>query len=304
VQVVERACVEFRVSHINAATTRMRHQDSCPAPSWRCTCLPGTCSLPDRACAAYTTHERPLSSLTAPSASQPQRFTKCTALPQARLQHHPASLHSHQPPPTPPSNPSTLKPHPPQDPATQAQAEQVLLQFRQSSRPFAACQHILAHSHSWEAKFHAACTIREALVREWALLSPSDLSSLQAYILQYVLQHAADTSLSAVRSTLTGAYAVMVKRGWGDLSYEAKGAVFQQLEGQAVALQTAAARRASLEMMDAVLQEFQLGCASPLGLALEYHERCHSDMEGSFLRQFFVHAAQVGARGCCGGACW
>jgi hypothetical protein len=53
-----------------------------------------------------------------------------------------------------------------------------------------------------------------------------------------------------------------------------------------------------------------VGAASPLGLALDYHERCHRDMEAAYLRGFFVHAVQVGCLlagvpagwGCC--CCW
>lgn len=53
----------------------------------------------------------------------------------------------------------------------------MLLQFRQSARPLPACRHLLEHSASLEARFHAACTLREALVREWAVLSAEEVSA-------------------------------------------------------------------------------------------------------------------------------
>ncbi len=62
-----------------------------------------------------------------------------------------------------------------QNPATAMAAESVLLQFRQSSRPVAACRQLLDHSSVVEARFHAACTLREALIREWAALSHEEV---------------------------------------------------------------------------------------------------------------------------------
>jgi hypothetical protein len=73
----------------------------------------------------------------------------------------------------PPSSPPP--PPPPQDPTRASAAEQVLLQFRHSPRPLPACRHLLDHSPLVEARFHAACTLREALVREWAVLSPEEV---------------------------------------------------------------------------------------------------------------------------------
>ena len=81
--------------------------------------------------------------------------------------------------------PSPMHPHPvhmrmrtPQDPNRHQAAGQVLLQFRQSPRPLEACRHILQHSHSAEAKFHAASTMREAVTREWASMGEGEVGAL------------------------------------------------------------------------------------------------------------------------------
>ena len=55
---------------------------------------------------------------------------------------------------------------PMQDPCKAAAAEQVLLQFRKSPRPLAACRQLLDCSPYVEARFHAACTLREALASQ------------------------------------------------------------------------------------------------------------------------------------------
>lgn len=114
-----------------------------------------------------------------------------------------------------------------QNPATQAQAEQTLLQFRRSSGILPACRHILEHSHNAEARFHAACALREALLREWATHTAEERNALRTYLLRYVLVHAAESQLHVVRSILEGTLAVMLKRGWMETSPEARAAFFQ-----------------------------------------------------------------------------
>lgn len=114
-----------------------------------------------------------------------------------------------------------------QNPATQGHAEQVLLQFRRSPSILPACRHILEHSGSAEARFHAACALREALLREWASLTAEDRNGLRTYLMQYVLAHAAEPQLQVVRSILEGTLAVMLKRGWLDTTPEGRAAFFQ-----------------------------------------------------------------------------
>lgn len=114
-----------------------------------------------------------------------------------------------------------------QHPATQAQAEQVLLQFRRSPGVLPACRHILEHSASAEARFHAACALREAVLREWASLPAEERTALRTYVLQYVLHHADEPQLQVVRSILQGTLAVMLKRGWMDADEQARAAFFQ-----------------------------------------------------------------------------
>eukprot|EP00882_Tetradesmus_deserticola_P016719 GHRQ01017874.1.p2 GENE.GHRQ01017874.1~~GHRQ01017874.1.p2 ORF type:complete len:143 (+),score=79.26 GHRQ01017874.1:718-1146(+) len=123
-----------------------------------------------------------------------------------------------------------------QHPALQVQAEQVLLQFRRSAGSLQACRHILEASGSAEARFHAACTLREAILREWASHTAEERNILRTYLLQYVLHHAAEPQLQVVRSILQGTLAVMLKRGWLDTAPEGRAAFFQ-VGGAAAAAQ-------------------------------------------------------------------
>eukprot|EP00879_Flechtneria_rotunda_P026714 GHRR01028535.1.p1 GENE.GHRR01028535.1~~GHRR01028535.1.p1 ORF type:complete len:147 (+),score=40.35 GHRR01028535.1:152-592(+) len=117
-----------------------------------------------------------------------------------------------------------------QDPATQAQAEQVLVQFRRSSGSLPACQYILDRSGSIDARFHAACAMREGVLREWATHTAAERDALKTYVLQYVLMHAAEPQLQVVRSTLQGTLAVMLKRGWMEVPEDSRTAFFQVMD--------------------------------------------------------------------------
>jgi Importin-beta N-terminal domain len=75
-----------------------------------------------------------------------------------------------------------------QNPGMHRQASGVLLAFRNSPEAVTACKHILEHSSSDMARFQAAITLREAALREWPLMSPSDRVALQSYVLQLVLR--------------------------------------------------------------------------------------------------------------------
>ena len=63
-------------------------------------------------------------------------------------------------------------------------AENLLLQFRQSSQPLAICRHLLEHSAVPYARFQALCTLRECLGREWPRMGASDCASLQDLLLR------------------------------------------------------------------------------------------------------------------------
>lgn len=177
------------------------------------------------------------------------------------------------------------------DPDKQQEAEKILLQFRNSPSTFRSCQHILQYSASLEARFHAACTLREGMLREWAVLSHEELRQRQGYLLTYFLDAAEsrDSSLRVVWSTMVETLAVMLKRGWQSGNRD----LLQDLERAVQARHTLSAQRAFLQLLEAVVQEFSLITASAIGLSWEYHEGCHQDLEINYLPKFFSHALGV-----------
>lgn len=73
-----------------------------------------------------------------------------------------------------------------QDPHTHAAAAEMLLAFRNSPEALPACKHILEHSRMDMARFQAAITLREAALREWPLMSPTDRQALRSHVLQLI----------------------------------------------------------------------------------------------------------------------
>ncbi|GAX80807.1 hypothetical protein CEUSTIGMA_g8243.t1 [Chlamydomonas eustigma] len=202
-----------------------------------------------------------------------------------------------------------------QDPLRSASAGQILLQFRQSSRPVAACRQILDHSALLEARFHAACTLRDAVVREWISMTEIEVQSLRSYLLHYCLLRCTspedptslgNTSASAVRSTMMGALAVLIKRGWldseGNPEPATDAAIFQEMFSLVSSGGSAACQRAGCEILTTLLVEFSVTSASPLGLPWDYHDKASRDLEERYLQGFFQHAVSLGRQAAGSGA--
>lgn len=67
-------------------------------------------------------------------------------------------------------------------------AQNVFLEFRSTKNPYQLCREILEKSSSDYVLFEAAGLLKSALIREWNLLSQSDISSLREYLLTYLLR--------------------------------------------------------------------------------------------------------------------
>lgn len=71
------------------------------------------------------------------------------------------------------------------------QAESVFLEFQSTKNPYQLCREILEKSNADFVVFEAASLLKSALIREWSLLSESDISSLREYLLNYLLRREA-----------------------------------------------------------------------------------------------------------------
>ncbi|DBA87589.1 TPA: hypothetical protein ACH3X1_004612 [Trebouxia sp. C0004] len=182
-----------------------------------------------------------------------------------------------------------------ENPSNQAalqEASATLLAFRNSDAPIDVCQLVLQSSSSEQAKFQAAVTLRDAAVRQWAIMSRADQRALRGYVLHYVLRHTSKHS-DLVQKQLTGTVAVLLKRGWVDESSEERHAFFSEIESIVAGTSDAAARRTGIEILEAVVSEFAPATASPLGLAWEQHDRCRQSLQQDNLHTFYQHAATI-----------
>ncbi|KAI9025604.1 armadillo-type protein [Hyaloraphidium curvatum] len=176
-----------------------------------------------------------------------------------------------------------------QQPATRSHAEQVLLAFRRAPNVLPVCRYILDHTEDSGIQFQVGLAIREAAVREYALLGPEELDGLQSYLLGYVYER--PTLEKYVRDTLFSCITVIIKRGWLDDSEEKRQAILHRitdlLNGDLYG------KRLSLGLLHALLGEFSSEKSSSVGLTWDFHNRCKAAFEKEELRHVFDIALQV-----------
>ncbi|KAI9593610.1 armadillo-type protein [Syncephalis fuscata] len=176
-----------------------------------------------------------------------------------------------------------------QVPAKQAAAEKVLVGFKRTPNILPACRYILEHTTTPLVQFHTALAIREALVREYALLSKQDITDVRDYLLRLCYEH--ESLERFVREQLLHAYAVIFKRSWMDLDDNERDHVFLQTENL---LQTAGhSRLVALALYNALLDEFSSTKASRIGLTLHYHQECKISFTENYLLRVFQAILRV-----------
>jgi hypothetical protein len=165
------------------------------------------------------------------------------------------------------------------------------LEFRRSPHALAACRHILETSAVIEAQFQAAATLRDAALRDWNALPPTERARLRQFCLHLILQKQPPPP-PVVASQITSTLAVLLKRAWLDDGAD-RGAMLAEAEHAVSAASTSAARRVGLLLFAAVVSEFSPSTSSPMQLPWDFHERCRASLERDFLKHFFLHGAGI-----------
>jgi hypothetical protein len=183
-----------------------------------------------------------------------------------------------------------------QNPATHAEAESTLHQFRASPSPYAACQHILEHATDPAAKFQAILALRDAALREWTGLPPQMRNDLLRFLLHSaIIKFAADQPL--LRRQASAAAATLLKRSWGELSSDQRRALITEVDTLATQGATVESKKASMEVFTAIVLEFCPSTSSPMGLPWSYHEECKLQLQEEFLPDFLKHAVSIASQG-------
>lgn len=163
-------------------------------------------------------------------------------------------------------------------------AEQTLQEFRCSAEPYESCKYILENSKDPLAQFHAIAAIRDASIREWdSVLNPEYRIFIIQYLLSKSLENVENVSALVVRQ-LGSCTATLLKRIWGDLEKYERESVLSRIANMTLQEHSSlSAKSGAVELMRAVVTEFNPYTSSQLGLPLEYHYECKKDLELNFL---------------------
>ncbi|KAF9428205.1 Exportin-4 [Podila epigama] len=177
-----------------------------------------------------------------------------------------------------------------QHPSTRAQADQVLIDFKQSPNILPACQYLLAHSKTPFVQFQAASGITSAIVREYGLYSKADILSLQEYLISYNLHHPG--LVQWVGRQIYQAIAVISKRGWLEGTPQEQDIVYNQIT-QLLSMGNQQ-KEVGLLLARALVDEFSSrGKASSVGLTWDFHYKTKNSFEERHLRLIFEAALKV-----------
>lgn len=112
----------------------------------------------------------------------------------------------------------------------------------------------------------AVLALREAVLGRWALLGrPAQQATL--HFLLHLALGAARQPGPLLRAQVNGAAAAIIKRGWLEAAGEEQAAPLLAIHSLSTQAGTAEARRAGLELLTAVVEEFSPATASTMGLS-------------------------------------
>ncbi|XP_063362654.1 exportin-4-like [Cydia amplana] len=170
------------------------------------------------------------------------------------------------------------------------QAESVFLEFRSTKNPYQLCREILEKSRTDYVLFEAAGLLKTALIREWTLLSESDISSLREYLLNYLLRQ--DTP-PFLREKLLQTIAIIIKRGSIDDGGRERKALLTELE-KIILSSPISQQKLACSLILAIMQEYAITVKSAdVGLIWEVHFRLKKSFEALDLKRIFRFTVSV-----------
>ncbi|PSC75864.1 Armadillo-type fold [Micractinium conductrix] len=174
-------------------------------------------------------------------------------------------------------------------PATRVQAEAALLEFRLNAS-VEACVGVLQASGDEGVRFQALLALREVVLGRWAVVGAQARQATLQFLLHTSLVQLAADPRPLLRTQVNATAAAIIKRSWVEANPAEQEQQLSAIHTQAAAVGTAAARRAGLELLTAVVEEFSPHTASQLGLSWEVHELCRESLESCYLHRLLLHA--------------
>ena len=171
-------------------------------------------------------------------------------------------------------------------------AENLLLQFRQSSQPLPICRHLLEHSAVPYARFQALCTLRECLGREWPRMSASECAGWQELLLRLL----ASPQAPYVHGQAVQVLALHAKLAMLHAPPDSACAAMDALLAHVAQLfeADAAHQARGMQLLHGLLGEFGAphGAAAAGGLSWALHARARLAFQQACLLPLFRAAAQ------------
>ncbi|KAK6145319.1 hypothetical protein DH2020_022139 [Rehmannia glutinosa] len=167
-----------------------------------------------------------------------------------------------------------------------AAAEATLLSLSQSPRPYHACQFILENSQLANARFQAAGAIRDAAIREWALLEAADRRGLISFCLCFIMNNA-NSPEGYVLVKVASVAAQLLKRGWPDFTAAEKDAFFLEVKEAVNGSHGLDVQFVGINFLESLVSEFSPSTSTAMGLPREFHEQCRISLEQDYMKAFY-----------------
>eukprot|EP00299_Pterocystis_sp_00344_P016723 c8389_g1_i1.p1 GENE.c8389_g1_i1~~c8389_g1_i1.p1 ORF type:complete len:1134 (+),score=246.39 c8389_g1_i1:42-3443(+) len=172
------------------------------------------------------------------------------------------------------------------DHASRVAAEQVLVSFRNSPRPYASAQYIIEHSLQPLAVFHSFGAIKDGLAREWPSLTDTDKRNITTWVSNY-LSESYGRIQPYVRKEASSAIAVAYKRGLTEESTTHISAAFLATATQLAQSAEPDKMRAGFEIISAITAEMASSFMRGSNLTWAFHEHSRKRFETTALQPIF-----------------
>ncbi|CAL1532791.1 unnamed protein product [Lymnaea stagnalis] len=170
-------------------------------------------------------------------------------------------------------------------------AQDHILNFHKTRMPYTLCQYILENSKNDYTLFQAATTIKEAIIRDWALMGPDAVESLRSFLLRYITNHI--TLQSYVREQILQTVAVILKRATLDKKGKSCDGLFEDVTAL-ISSGNITMQLVACSMLTSLLNEYSYTSrTSTVGLTWEFHIKCKRAFEQSDLKRVFMFSLQV-----------
>ncbi|XP_026810149.1 exportin-4-like [Rhopalosiphum maidis] len=170
-------------------------------------------------------------------------------------------------------------------------AEAVFMSFRKTNMPYSICRYILDCSKVDFVLFETAGTLRDALIRDWILLSQDQKNELRQYLFQFIMR---DGNMAPfVRERILQVIAIMIKRGSVEDGGQERSNILDEVE-KLIFNGDLKKQILGCSIILALMQEYSTTVKSTdVGLTWESHYSAKKEFEARDLRRIFIFSTRA-----------